>query len=167
MAESVCFIPVLTGTAGAALLLLPSILAFALAPTNAWGHLVALTVESLTLLFILRASLVRRRMMVAAVIAVSLALLSALVLAILGIGPGSSTRIIGAMIVLLAPLWIIGAMIVLLAPLTIIGRLLAHQEEITVSTIWRALCLYLLGGLFFALLYMGRRRPRRPQVLRR
>jgi hypothetical protein len=56
-------------------------------------------------------------MMVAAVIAVSLALLSALVLAILGIGPGSSTRIIGALIVLLAPL--------------AIPRRLLAQEQIT------------------------------------
>lgn len=78
-------------------------------------------------------------MMVSATIVIVIALLSALGLAMTGYAHGWGT---GA----------IGAMMVLFAPVAITRRMLA-QERITLATIWGALCLYLLAGLFFALLY--------------
>jgi ion channel len=78
-------------------------------------------------------------MMASATIGVVIALLSGVALAVTGYAHGWGTGVIGALIVLFAPV-------------AITRRLLA-QERITVATIWGALCLYLLAGLFFALVY--------------
>lgn len=123
----------------AAILLLLSILAYALAPSNGLGRFAALGIEGITLLFILRTSRAAPRLALVATVIVILALISALVLTLTHRAGGWGTGFIGAMIILIAPT-------------TIVRRLLSH-ERITGETVAGAICLYLLAGLFFALAY--------------
>jgi hypothetical protein len=121
-------------------LVIVSILVAALAGNSDWGVFLSVVVIGGTLLFILQASLVGHRYFRLATIVVSLAVLSALVAALVG---GAPSR------------WgpgLIAAMLGLLAPAAIVHRLAQH-ERVTAQTVLGALCLYLLGGLFFAFVY--------------
>jgi voltage-gated potassium channel len=122
-------------------LLILSILAYALTPLNPWGRIIALTIEGVTLLFILATSRARPTTMVLVTATVLLALLSSLALTLWNAAASWGIGLIAAMLVLLAP--------------GVIVRRLLQQERVTGATISGAICLYLLAGFFFTLLYAG------------
>src|SRR5262245_54922025 len=124
----------------ALVLVIASILVSALAGNSDWGVFVSVVVVGATLLFILQASLVGHRYFRLATIVVGLSVIGTLVSAVAGgepsqWGPGLIAAILG-----------------LLAPAAIVHRLAQH-ERVTAQTIMGALCLYLLGGLFFAFVF--------------
>src|SRR5262245_36720410 len=124
----------------ALVLVIASILVAALAGDSDWGAFVSVVVIGGTLLFILQASRVGHRFFRMAMIVVSLSVISTFAAAVVGgdpsqWGPGLIAAILG-----------------LLAPAAIVHRLAQH-ERVTAQTIMGALCLYLLGGLFFAFVF--------------
>jgi Ion channel len=124
----------------ALVLVIASILVSALAGNSDWGVFVSVVVVGGTLLFILRASLVGHRYFRLATVVVSISVLAALVAAVVGGAPSK---------------WgpgLIAAMLGLLAPAAIVHRLSQH-DRVTAQTVLGALCLYLLGGLFFAFVF--------------
>ena len=128
---------------GVALLLVVStILIAAFAGDHAWGRVLAVAFEGGTLLFILDASNAGRRVFRMTAVFVVLAFLASVAAAMAGGKPSNALPVV------------IGALLALGAPVAIVKRLLKHQR-ITAHTIFGALCLYLLGGLFFAFVYSG------------
>ncbi len=117
-----------------------TIVVAAFAADGGWGRVLWIAVEGGTLLFILRTSAVRRWAMIAAAALVMAAIGLNVVLAPVG---GRVATGIGVAL---------GASLALLAPAAIVRRLLQH-DRITTHTIFGALCIYLLAGLFFALVF--------------
>ncbi len=121
-------------------LLLITVLVFAVAEDNPVGRVTAVAAHGVTLLVILWTSAVRRRVLIGSAVVAGLAVVaSAIVMA---------TSQTGAHWGLPA----MAALLVLLAPVAITQRLLAHPS-IGLGTVMGALCLYVLGGLFFAAVY--------------
>lgn len=121
-------------------LILLAIVVSALAGEAGWGRILSLLAEAVTLVFILRTSGARPRTLWLATGSVAVALGAAVAFTVLGGGSGAVASVA------------IGALLVLIAPAAIVHRLRRH-ERITGSTIFGALCLYLLAGLFFARVY--------------
>jgi Ion channel len=121
-------------------LLIATIITFAWSGDSELGRLVAVAIEGLTLLVILRSSRVHPRILVAAASLVALCLIAAIV-ATGGdrdVGTGGPA--------------VVGALLAILGPPAIIRRLLAHHR-IDLTTVAGALCVYLLAGIFFAYVY--------------
>jgi hypothetical protein len=126
---------------GAALLLIvATIVLAALAGDSGWGQVLAIAVEGGTLLFILIASNARPSTRRVAAILVFAALMSSVAAAVAE-GEASKTMPV-----------VVGALLALVVPVAIARRLRDH-ERISSQTIFGALCLYLLAGLFFAFVY--------------
>jgi hypothetical protein len=124
----------------AGLLIIGSILTFAFAGDGRFGRLVAVGLEGVTFLVILRASQVRpQTVRIAGVVSGVLFLAVAFAQS----SNGDWARA--------APL-ILGALLALCGPAAIVRRLV-QQQVINFTTVAGALCVYLLAGLFFALVY--------------
>src|SRR4051812_38302354 len=122
----------------AGLLIVACILVFAFAGEGRLARLIAVTLESVTLIVILRASQVSpRRVRIAGLVC------GAGVFAVVVSTSASGTFAVAA------PL-IISAVLALGGPIAIIRRLV-RQPVINFTTVAGALCIYLLAGLFFAL----------------
>ncbi len=121
-------------------LIVACIAMFATAGTSALGGLVTVALEGVTLVVILRASQVQARTVGIAGAATVAALL------LVTVSWAVNGRVADA-----AP-GILGAALALVAPVAIVRRLL-KQPEIEFATVAGAMCVYLLAGLFFALLY--------------
>ena len=118
-----------------------SILATALVGDSEWGRLVAAALVGATLLLILRTTEARGSVRLVAAVVVAVALLASALTATLG-EEDLATWAVPA----------IGAFLALVAPLAVV-RALVHQRTVTYQTVLAALCLYLLGGMFFAFVY--------------
>jgi hypothetical protein len=123
-----------------AILILICILTFAFAADGVVGRFVVVALQGLTLIVILRSSEAKPRTVRIAGLVTLFALVGVALSASVGgkvaeAGPG-----------------IIGAMLALVGPI-VIARRLFRQEAINFRTIAGAVCIYLLAGLFFALLY--------------
>ena len=119
------------------LLLVASIVTQAVPPDAAWERILPVLVEGATLLFIFWTSDVRRRTMLLATTFVILAIIAA------ATATSTSTE---------STDWGpkgVGAIMALVGPVVIV-RYLGHQGRITLQSLWGALCIYLLAGLFFA-----------------
>ena len=124
----------------ALLLVVATIIITAFAGNSAWGRFLAVVFEGGTLLFILDASDAGRKVFRATAVLVILSLMLTFGAALIG---GKTSNALPV---------IIGALLALAAPVAIVRRLARH-ERITAHTVFGALCLYLLAGLFFAFLY--------------
>lgn len=118
-----------------------AVLATALGGDSDWGRLVAVTLMGATLLLILRTTQARARVRLVATVMVVLAILASALTAAFG------DENLGTWAV---PM--VGAFLALIAPLAIARALLQHKT-VTYQTVLGALCLYLLGGMFFAFVY--------------
>jgi hypothetical protein len=117
-----------------------SIVTFAFAGDGKAGRLVAVALQSVTLLLILRASQVKpRTVQVAGFVCLGLFLVVALAQS----ADGDWAKAAPTML---------GAVLALCGPIAIISRLV-KQPVINFTTVAGALCVYLLAGLFFALVY--------------
>jgi hypothetical protein len=125
----------------ALLLLIGSVVIFAISDHSALGRVLLLATQGLAVVVVFRASRLPRRLQRGA----------AAVIALL-ITAGSATAITGGEGGLWAPA-VVGALLVLAAPVAIVQRLRQHRQ-IDFSTVLGALCLYVLGGLAFAYVYM-------------
>lgn len=105
-----------------------------------WGRVVGVLLEGATLLFILVTSGARPVTIRLCTAAVLLGIIATAAAALAG---GQGGRLTGVAI---------GAMLALVAPVAIARRLMQH-ERITAQTVFGALCLYLLAGLFFAFVF--------------
>jgi uncharacterized membrane protein len=124
----------------AGMLIVSCILVFAYAGDGRFARFIGVTLESVTLIVILRASQVPpRRVRIAGVVCAAGVL--AVVLSTTAHGTFAEA----------APL-IVTAVLALGGPIAIIRRLV-RQPVINFTTVAGALCVYLLVGLFFALLY--------------
>jgi uncharacterized membrane protein len=124
----------------AGLLIVACILAFAFVGDGRAGRLIVVLLESATLIVILRASQAKPRTV--RVAGVTCAVFVAAV-AISQTGDGTWAKAAPAML---------GAALALGAPVAIIHRLV-QQPVINFTTVAGALCIYLLAGLFFTLVY--------------
>ncbi len=124
----------------AGVLIIACIVAFAWVGDGRAGRLLTVALEGATLIVILRASQSRPRTLRIVSVTVGVALVAVAV---------SSTT--DGTISDAAPL-VLGAALALGAPIAIVHRL-RDQPEIDFRTVAGALCIYLLAGLFFALLY--------------
>ncbi len=124
----------------AGFLIVACIVAFAAIGNGRRGRFVAVLLEGVTLIVILRASRVRPRVMQVVSSAVGIALIA------VAVSSSSDNRVSEA-----APV-VLGALLALGAPIAIVRRL-RDQPAIDFMTVAGALCIYLLAGLFFALLY--------------
>jgi hypothetical protein len=124
----------------AGLLIVACILTFAFAGDGKFGRLLAVALMSITLMVILRASQVQPKIVRLTGI-VCLVLLVAVALAQTSDGDWAvaAPAILGAVLALCGPIFIV--------------RRLVQQPMINFTTVAGALCVYLLAGLFFALLY--------------
>jgi hypothetical protein len=125
----------------ALLLLIATVLVFAVTGHTAWGRALLLGTQGATVLAIFHASRlgVRARRIAAVVVA------GAVVAGSLGAVAGGET-------LLWAPA-VLGVLLVLAAPAAIVVRL-THHRRIDFTTVLGALCLYVLAGLAFAYAYM-------------
>jgi drug/metabolite transporter (DMT)-like permease len=121
-------------------MIIACIVAFACLGDGRWGRFAAVLMEGVTLIVILRASHARPRTMR---IVGGFVLVALLVVALAATSDGKFSRA--------APV-VLGAALALGAPIAIVRRL-RDQAEINFMTVAGALCIYLLAGLFFALLY--------------
>jgi hypothetical protein len=121
-------------------LIVACIVAFAWVGDGRAGRLLTVTLQGVTLIVILRASQARPRTLRVVTVAV--------VVALVAVAVSSTTN---GTISHVAPL-ALGAGLALGAPIAIVRRL-RDQPEIDFRTVAGALCIYLLAGLFFALLY--------------
>lgn len=124
----------------ALVLLVATIIAMAFAADTTLGRLLAVGIESLALLVILRSSHVRPRVLRAARIVVAVALVSALVSSQVAEG-ATGFGVIA-----------VGALLAVVAPLAVIRDVMRHPK-IDITTVAAALCVYLLAGIFFAFVY--------------
>jgi hypothetical protein len=124
---------------GVALALILLTLLASAAGASIVGQLIAAAIASATVLFILRTSNARPR----EVWSVGIATLVALALATLAVVFGLQDR---------NPYSFVIALLAILGPVAIVRRLLGH-ESITLQTVFGALCIYLLIGLFYAAMY--------------
>jgi hypothetical protein len=107
---------------------------------SALGRVFTVAAEGVTLLFILVTSQVSTITIRLSGAAVALAIVGAAATSLLGTRAAEFSAVA------------LGALLALLAPIAIIRRLRTH-ERITAQTVFGALCLYLLAGLFFAFLF--------------
>ena len=131
--------PTLNTYAHALVLIAAAIVAFAFLGDEGWPRLVSIAVESLALLAILEASAVPRPIIGLFLAVAVLALAGATVAVAAGDDGG-----IGAAIV--------GACLALGGPAAILWHVRDH-DQIDLTTVGGALCIYLLGGLFFAYVF--------------
>jgi hypothetical protein len=124
----------------AGVLIIACILTFAFAGDGKGGRMVAVALQSLTLIVILRASQVRPQTVRLAGI---ICIVMFVVVAFAQTSDGTWAK---------AAPSILGAVLALCGPIAIIRRLI-QQPVINFTTVAGALCVYLLGGLFFALVY--------------
>jgi hypothetical protein len=117
-----------------------SMFTMAVSGTDSWSRMLALVVEGVTLLFILWTSAVRPQALRLAVILV----VAAIVIAGISLARGGEFAA--------ESLNGVGIFLALGAPVAIVRHLLVGLR-ITFSTVLGALCVYLLGGLFFAYLF--------------
>jgi hypothetical protein len=116
------------------------IITFAFAGDGKLGRIIAVALQSVTLLIILRASQVNpRTIRTAGVVCAGLFLVVAFAQTSDGTWAKAAPSILGAVLALCGPIAII--------------RRLVQQPVINFTTVAGALCVYLLAGLFFALLY--------------
>ncbi len=118
-----------------------AIMATAAGGASDWGRLIGVALMGTALLLILRTSEARPRIRLTAVVVVAIAVLATAFAAALGNEDLSGWAI---------PT--IGALLALVAPVALVRALLQHRS-ITYQTVFGALCLYLLVGLFFAFIY--------------
>jgi hypothetical protein len=124
----------------AGVFILLCILTFALAGDGKFGRLIAVALQSVTLLLIFRASQVKpRTVQLAGFVCLALFLVVALAQSADGDWAQAAPSILGAVLALCGPIAII--------------RRLVKQPVINFTTVAGALCVYLLAGLFFALVY--------------
>jgi len=124
----------------AGLLIIACILLFAFAGDGRAGRVIVVVLESVTLIVILRASQAKpQTVRVVSVTCIALVAAAALSQSSDATWAKAAPSILGAALALGAPFVII--------------RRLVHQPRITFTTVAGALCVYLLAGLFFALLY--------------
>ena len=117
-----------------------AILMTAAAGDTTWGGVVSVALLGATLLLALRATDVHRRVRLLARIVVGAAVLAAAASALFDVGLSDwAVPTIGALLAVVAP--------------AAIARTLIRQKDVTYQTVLGALCLYLLAGMFFALLY--------------
>ena len=122
----------------AALLIVTSIITYAIVGDHGLGQFTVVVVQGLTLIVILRASDVSRRTLVAAVVLIGVAAAAAagsIALDRQSMGPG-----------------LVGAGLAFIGPVVIVRRILSHAR-IDFSTVAASLCVYLLAGLFFAYVF--------------
>jgi Ion channel len=124
----------------AGVLIVACILAFAFVSDGRAGRLIVVLLESVTLIVILRASQAKPRTVRVAAITCAV-FVAAVAISQTGDGPWAKA----------APA-ILGAALALGAPVAIIHRLV-QQPVINFTTVAGALCVYLLAGLFFALVF--------------
>jgi hypothetical protein len=124
----------------AMIMVVASILLSAVFGNHSWGRVLGVSVEGVTLLFILVTSGARRLTIRLCTAAVVLAVIATAAAALGGTDAGRLTGVA------------IGALLALVAPVAIARRLM-HHERITAQTVFGALCLYLLAGLFFAFVF--------------
>jgi Ion channel len=124
----------------AGMLIVACILTFAFAGDGKPGRMIAVALQSVTLIIVLRASQIRpRTVRLAGLLCVGLFVFVALAQTSDGAWASAAPSILGAVLALCGPVAII--------------RRLVKQPVINFTTIAGALCVYLLAGLFFALLY--------------
>jgi Ion channel len=121
-------------------LLIVVIIAFAFTSDGDIGRLVSVTVEGLAFLVILRSSRVHRNLLIPAAVLVAVAVGFCVVAVVFSDTLGRRGPII------------VGGLMALIGPPVIIRRLLSHHR-IDLTTVAGALCVYLLGGLFFGYLF--------------
>ena len=122
----------------AAGMIVASIIAIAAGGDHEIGQMIIVVVQSLTLLVILYASHVQGRTLRVAAVLVTLASIGTILSVALdkhSIGPA-----------------LIGSMLALVGPVAIIRRV-RHHARIDLETVAASLCVYLLAGLFFALIF--------------
>ena len=119
------------------LMLVVTIVAQAVPTNTPLERMTPVLIEGLTMLFIFWTSDVRRRTMIFASIFVFVALIAA---ATATSAPDSAQR--------WAP-QAVGAIMALAGPVAIV-RFIQRQGRITLQSLWGALCIYLLAGLFYA-----------------
>ncbi len=121
-------------------MLVVTVVAQAVPPDDAWERMLPVLFQGLTLLFIFWTSEVRRRTMIGVAAFVLVALITA----------AGATSTANA-----TQRWApqgVGALMALAGPVVII-RFMQRQGRITVQSLWGALSIYLLAGLFFAYAY--------------
>lgn len=124
----------------ALVLLVATIVAMAFAADTTFGRLLAVSVESLALLVILRSAQVSRRLLRGAGVVVAVGVVSAVLSAQAAEGAtGFGVVAVGALLALVAPV--------------VVVRSLVRHERVDLTTIAAALCVYLLAGIFFAFVY--------------
>lgn len=128
------------GYAIALVLIMLTVLLTATLGDARWGQLLAACLAGLTLLFILSTSRAPRRVVRVSAVVVVLAILGAT----LAVALGTDTN--------RAPYLLAVAIMAVVAPVFIVRRLATHTV-VTLRTVAGALCLYVLIGLFYAMLY--------------
>jgi hypothetical protein len=124
----------------AGVLIVACILTFAFAGDGKAGRMIAVALQSATLIIILRASQIRpRTVRLAGLLCAGLFTFVALAQTADGDWAKAAPSILGAVLALCGPVAII--------------RRLVKQPVINFTTVAGALCVYLLAGLFFALVY--------------
>jgi len=124
----------------AGLLIVACILTFAFAGDGKLGRVLAVALMSVTLIVILRASQVRpQTVRLAGIVCVALLVAVAVIQASDGEWAVAAPSILGAALALCGPIAIV--------------HRLVQQPKINFTTVAGALCVYLLAGLFFALLF--------------
>jgi hypothetical protein len=124
----------------AGVLIIACILTFAFAGDGKFGRMLAVALQSVTLIVILRASQVRPKTVR---LATFICIAMFVVVAVAQTSDGTWAK---------AAPSILGAVLALCGPIAIIRRLI-QQPVINFTTVAGALCVYLLAGLFFALVY--------------
>ena len=124
----------------AGLFIVACIVTFAFAGDGRFGRMFAVALQSITLIVILRASQVRPRTV--RIVGITCGA-SFLVVALAQSSNGEWAK---------AAPTVLGALLALCGPVVIVRRLV-QQPVINFTTVAGALCVYLLAGLFFALVY--------------
>jgi hypothetical protein len=131
--------PVRHGFGVGLVLLLVTIVCFALTDRSRWMAAVVVTIEGLTLLTLLAAAAMPARRMRWAAGFVGVCVVAVWLGAVLGRDGGWTIPAVGAAMVLIAPSSIL--------------RSLRRRTTIDAEMVYGALCLYLLAGLFYASVY--------------
>jgi hypothetical protein len=121
-------------------MLVVTVVVQAVPPDNAWERMLPVLFQGLTLLFIFWTSDVRRRTMVGVCLFVVVSLIVG------GTATGTANG---------AERWLpqgVGAIMALAGPVVIV-RFIQRQGRITLQSLWGALSIYLLAGLFFAYMF--------------
>ncbi len=128
------------------LLLIAIVAAFAvqgIAQPGRWEQVIVAVLLSATLLLALRVAETRRRWMHGAIALTIVIVAIGLANAIDGVTDGPSARVANLLLVVLAP------------PAIVIGivRTLRTRGRVTIEAVFGSLCLYMMAGMFFALVY--------------